>query len=84
MKDATATPLEQVRVGVQVDRPVTRHEARFGITSFIYSARRPFHPGRLDDLFLEPFFIIPDFMDDKGPLTFDVLQWPMGGESVPN
>ena len=46
-------------------QPVTRHEARFGITSFIYRARRPFHPGRLDDLILEPFFVMPDFMDDE-------------------
>ena len=38
------------------DRKITRHEARFGITSFIYRARRPFHPGRLRDLFLEPYF----------------------------
>ena len=35
---------------------MTRHEARFGITSFIFRARRPFHPGRLWDLFLQPFF----------------------------
>ena len=35
---------------------MTRHEARFGITSFIFRARRPFHPGRLWDHFLEPFF----------------------------
>ena len=35
---------------------MTRHEARFGITSFIYRARRPFHPGRFGDLLLEPFF----------------------------
>ena len=35
---------------------VTRHEARFGITSFIFQARRPFHPDRLWHLFLEPFF----------------------------
>ena len=38
---------------------MTRHEARFGITSFIYQARRPFHPGRLNDLVVEPFFMDP-------------------------
>ena len=38
------------------ERKLTRHEKRFGITSFIYRARRPFHPGRLCDLFLEPYF----------------------------
>ena len=37
-------------------RQITRHEARFGITSFIYRARRPFHPGRFGDLLLEPYF----------------------------
>jgi len=38
------------------EKKITRHEKRFGITSFIYKSRRPFHPGRLGDLFLEPFF----------------------------
>ena len=31
---------------------LTRHETRFGITSFVYRSRRPFHPGRLYDEFL--------------------------------
>ena len=36
---------------------LTRHEARWGITSFIYRARRPFHPGRIYDRFIEAFFM---------------------------
>ena len=39
------------------EKVMTRHETRFGITSFIYRARRPFHPGRLQDCFLSPYFI---------------------------
>ena len=35
---------------------VTRHKARFGITSFIYRSRRPFHPDRFGQHFVEPFF----------------------------
>jgi len=47
------------------DRKITRHEARFGITSFIYRARRPFHPGRLRDLFLEPYFASVEHEEDE-------------------
>jgi len=54
------TRLSQVQLEVVLnsskDRKITRHEKRFGITSFIYRARRPFHPGRLCNLFLEPYF----------------------------
>lgn len=35
----------------------TRHSTRFGMTSFLYQARRPFHPERFCDLFLDKFFI---------------------------
>merc|ERR1712029_276414 len=48
--------LEVMATSSDQERKVTRHEKRFGITSFIYKSRRPFHPGRLGDLFLEPFF----------------------------
>ena len=33
--------------------------ARFDIKSFVYRARKPFHPGRLNDLVLKPFFMDP-------------------------
>ena len=37
---------------------ISRHEERFGITSFVYRSRRPFHPGRLYNDFLDQFFIM--------------------------
>jgi hypothetical protein len=50
--------LSKIILGVvSNNKEMTRHENRFGITSFIYRARRPFHPGRLYDYFLDPFFI---------------------------
>ena len=50
--------LSKIILGVvSNNKEMTRHEKRFGITSFIYRARRPFHPGRLYDYFLDPFFI---------------------------
>ena len=35
----------------------TRHEARFGITSFLYKARRPFHTLRIHQDFLDKYFM---------------------------
>merc|ERR1719376_1297839 len=40
--------------------------ARFDIKSFVYRARKPFHPGRLNDLVLKPFFMDPfEDIDDE-------------------
>ena len=39
--------------------------ARFDIKSFVYRARRPFHPTRLNNLFLEPYFMIPWYAENE-------------------
>ena len=44
--------------------PKTRHEARFGIRSFLYKSRRPFHPERFHQKFLEPFFMFAHLDED--------------------
>ena len=36
------------------------------MTSFIYTARRPFHPERLEKLVIEPYFVMPDFFMEEG------------------
>jgi len=62
-RQTVETELSQVMLGVVPDtsgsqQKKTRHETRFGITSFIYKSRRPFHRGRLYDQFLEKFFVL--------------------------
>ena len=58
--------LSQVQLGVMdASLALTRHERRFGISSFIYCSRRPFHPARLVSCVIDPFFVEPDFMDDS-------------------
>jgi len=58
----------QVLLGVLPDKTgpqqLTRHESRFGITSFVYRSRRPFHPGRLYDNFMEPYFVLRYDVDE--------------------
>ena len=47
MKNLFDSGLSQVLLGVvdSKQKQLTRHENRFGITSFVYRSRRPFHPG---------------------------------------
>jgi len=40
-------------------------DARYGISSFVYSARRPFHPRRLWDLVSAPFCVIQTEYEDE-------------------
>ena len=54
----SASPLESARSRVVLPtESKTRHSERFGITSFLYLARRPFHPQRLAESFLDRFFV---------------------------
>ena len=59
---AVDSGLSQITLGVlpnsNGNQKMTRHEERFGITSFIYRSRRPFHPERLFNQFLEPYFVL--------------------------
>ena len=53
-----------VKEGKKVPEACT---ARFDIKSFVYRARKPFHPGRLYDLVLEPYFMYPALSPEEEP-----------------
>jgi G3E family GTPase len=42
----------------------TRYYKRFGINSFVYRARRPFHPKRFHEQFINKYFIFNEKDDD--------------------
>merc|ERR1712039_685302 len=48
-----------------------RHASRFGITSFIYQARRPFHPERFDRDFVDKYFTFQEKGGGAGDLETD-------------
>ena len=52
------------KLPVSTDSRSARHVTRFGINSFIYRARRPFHPGRLQTMFLDPYFVLEHELED--------------------
>ena len=63
------TGLSEIMLGVvpqnQNATSLTRHETRFGITSFVYRSRRPFHPVRFYDKMIDPFFM--EHLEDEEP-----------------
>merc|ERR1712038_1883547 len=46
--------------------------ARFDIESFVYRARKPFHPKRLNELMLAPFFSDPIDLEEEEDMTEEI------------
>ena len=60
-----------------VDRE-TRHSSRFGITSFLYRARRPFHPERFFQNFVNRFFVQLDADRDSSEEFSELVEDEQG------
>ena len=58
-KTAEYAEKERKRLEALGERVPEACTARFDIKSFVYRARKPFHPGRLSDKFLKPYFMDP-------------------------
>ena len=58
-KTAEYAEKERKRLEALGERVPEACTARFDIRSFVYRARKPFHPGRLSDKFLKPYFMDP-------------------------
>merc|ERR1712241_546647 len=63
-KTAEYAEKERKRLEALGERVPEACTARFDIKSFVYRARKPFHPGRLHDQFLEPFFMDPNILEE--------------------
>merc|ERR1712241_6656 len=73
-KTAEYAEKERKRLEALGERVPEACTARFDIKSFVYRARKPFHPGRLHDQFLDPFFMDPELNleDDDEKEMIDV------------
>ena len=60
----------------------TRHSSRLGITSFLYRARRPFHPERFGRGFLHKFFVYYDPYGDDSEGQGDQVSDIAGGDKT--
>jgi len=58
-----------------------RHASRFGIASFLYKARRPFHPERFDADLVRKFFLFHDDEDGEEEGDGDGAK-PRGGRKT--
>ena len=60
----------------------TRHSSRFGISSFLYRARRPFHPDRFTQEFVNKFFVFHDPCEDDSEGHDDEVSGSANGDET--